>query len=86
MHCFRAVRALMLATILLAACAAPKPPPSQVNLAGFPPAFREGFADGCQSVKPGAARRRDETRYTQDPQYAMGWRDGYDMCHKRPAP
>jgi hypothetical protein len=86
MQRFKTVGALMLAMTLLGACAAPKSPPPTVNLAGFPPAFRDGFTDGCQSAKPGAARRRDETRYAQEAQYAMGWRDGYDMCHKKPTP
>ena len=75
---------LILAAALLGACAAPKPPPPNVNLTGFPPAFRDGYADGCRSAKPGAARRRDESRFAQDAQYASGWRDGYDICRKRP--
>ena len=83
---FDSVCALMLAVTLLAACAAPKPGPPNINLAGFPPAFRDGFADGCQSAKSGAPRRRDETRYAKESQYATGWRDGYDMCHKKPVP
>ena len=86
MHRFKTVGALILLMALLGACAAPKPAPPKVNLAGFPPAFRDGFADGCQSAKPGAAKRRDETRYAHESQYAMGWRDGYDMCHKRSEP
>jgi hypothetical protein len=54
-----------------------------VNLAGFPPAFRDGYADGCQSAKPFAAKHRDDARYARDTQYASGWRDGYDICRKR---
>jgi hypothetical protein len=76
--------ALILAAALVGGCAAPKAPPPNVNLTGFPPAFRDGYADGCQSAKPGAARHRDEARFTQDTQYANGWRDGYDICRKRP--
>jgi len=71
---------------LLGACASPKPPPPKVNLGGFPPAFRDGYADGCQSAKPGVSKRRDDARFAQDAQYAMGWRDGYDICRKRPPP
>ena len=84
MHHLKTAGALTLAMTLLGACAAPESPPPTVNLAGFPPAFRDGFADGCQSAKAGAAKRRDETRYAQNPQYATGWRDGYDMCRKGP--
>ncbi len=76
--------ALILAAALLGACATSKPPPPNVNLTGFPPAFRDGYADGCRSAKPGAARHRDESRFAQDTQYATGWRDGYDICRKRP--
>jgi hypothetical protein len=82
----RTIAALILASVLVGACASPKPPPPKVNLAGFPPAFRDGYADGCQSAKPGAAQRRDEGRFAHDRQYAMGWRDGYDICRKHPGP
>jgi hypothetical protein len=71
---------------LLVACASTQPPPTKVNLGGFPPAFRAGYADGCQSAAPGASKRRDDARFAQDSQYATGWRDGYDICRKRPPP
>ena len=77
---------LLIAAVVLSACAAPKPPPPKVNLAGFPPAFRDGYADGCQSAKPGAAKRQDDARFSHDSQYTQGWRDGYDICRKRPPP
>jgi hypothetical protein len=76
---------LMIAAVVLTACAAPKPPPPRVNLAGFPPAFRDGYADGCDSARKGASKRRDDTRFSHDQQYAQGWRDGYDICRKPPA-
>jgi len=77
---------LVLSTLLAGACAASKPPPPKVNLVGFPPAFQDGYADGCQSAKPLSPKRRDETRYLRDAQYAAGWRDGYDICSKRASP
>jgi hypothetical protein len=83
---FKTTGALIVAAAFLEACAAPKPPPPKVNLAGFPPAFRDGYADGCQSAKPYAAKHRDDARYARDTQYAAGWRDGYDICRKRPSP
>ena len=52
-----------------------------VNLSGYPPAFRAGYADGCASVD--AARKRDEPRFKSDAEYAQGWRDGYDICRRR---
>ena len=66
------------------ACAGPQPSPPKVNLSGFPPAFRDGYADGCQSAKTGAALKRDAARYANDRQYGMGWRDGFDICRKKP--
>ena len=71
--------------ILLAALCAgctTKPPADQLNLTGFPPAFRDGYNDGCRSAQPRALKRRDETRFSKDTQYASGWRDGYDICRQ----
>lgn len=71
------------ALALMAGCAsrpAPVPQP-KVNLSGYPPAFRAGYADGCASVN--AARKRDEARFKSDANYAMGWRDGYSICKPR---
>lgn len=54
-----------------------------VNLAGFPLAFKDGYADGCASAKALVGRKKDEQRFKTDTQYAQGWRDGYDICKKR---
>jgi len=60
----------------------PTPPgPANVNLRGFPVAFRQGYADGCESVRAGG-RRRDEGRYRGDGDYKMGWNDGYSICRR----
>jgi hypothetical protein len=71
-----------LALALLSACSEPAPKPAEapVNLAGFPPAFKEGYMEGCDSARRGGTPRRDAKRYAEDPQYAAGWRDGLDMC------
>jgi len=53
----------------------------RINLAGFPPEFKQGYADGCDSA--GGRMKRDPARYSADPQYAQGWRDGNDMCKSR---
>jgi len=58
------------------------PKPAQLNLSGFPPAFREGYADGCESGRAGG-RRRDERRYKAETSYMMGWNDGYSICARR---
>ena len=85
---------ILFVAALLAACAgqppatttapAPSAPTAAspgINLAGYSPAFRAGYADGCGSVD--AARKRDESRFKADTDYAQGWRDGNDICKRR---
>jgi hypothetical protein len=75
--------------MLIAGCAAttkptqPKIDQPQVNLAGYPPPFREGYLDGCNSARQNTQSIRDEERYKNDSMYAAGWRDGYDICSKK---
>ncbi|HXZ49746.1 MAG TPA: hypothetical protein VEG27_12025 [Usitatibacter sp.] len=59
---------------------APRP---AYNLAGYPPAAREGYIDGCESARGSAYAHRDAKRMADDPQYAMGWNDGYSMCRRQ---
>jgi hypothetical protein len=68
----------------LAGCGAlePRPAGAQVNLSGFSSAFREGYAEGCASATS-RERRRDQSRFGADADYAMGWNDGYAACAKR---
>jgi len=77
-----------MAALALAACASaplpsssPVPPAPDVNLSGYPLAFRQGYADGCASAKE--RQQRDEARMKGDAQYALGWRDGKDICVRR---
>lgn len=56
-------------------------PAAQLNLSGYPPAFRDGYNDGCASVR--GATRRDAKRMKDDSQYASGWQDGYSICKRR---
>lgn len=56
--------------------------PANLNLRGYPPAFRDGYAAGCVSRREGG-RRRDEGRYKSDTSYQMGWDDGYSICVSR---
>jgi hypothetical protein len=53
------------------------------NLAGYPPAVREGYIDGCETAKATRYGRKDATRFANDAQYQMGWNDGYGICGKR---
>jgi hypothetical protein len=50
------------------------------NLAGYPPAVREGYIDGCESAKRTEFARKDGKRMGEDKQYAMGWNDGFSIC------
>ena len=52
------------------------------NLAGYPPAVREGYIDGCDSAKRTAYAHKDAKRFGEDEQYAMGWNDGFAICKK----
>lgn len=54
---------------------------SPVNLSGYSPEFKQGYADGCDSAG-GRARRRDERRYKAEPEYTMGWNDGNSVCNR----
>ena len=53
------------------------------NLAGYPPAVREGYIDGCESAKNTQYARKDAKRFAEDAQYAMGWNDGNAICRKK---
>jgi hypothetical protein len=60
--------------------AAPKP---TYNLTGYPPAVRDGYIDGCESAKRSGYARKDAARFGSDPQYQMGWNDGFSICGKK---
>jgi hypothetical protein len=73
---------LFLLTLVAAACT-PAKKEANVNLTGYPPAFRAGYLDGCETSKRTSGRTRDEERFKHDPQYASGWRDGNDICTRQ---
>jgi predicted small lipoprotein YifL len=50
------------------------------NLTGYPPAVRDGYIDGCESAKGTSYGRKDAARMASDPQYSMGWNDGFGIC------
>ncbi len=60
-----------------------KAAPPAYNLTGYPPAVRDGYIDGCESAKKTAYARKDAQRMAGDPQYSMGWNDGFSICGKR---
>ena len=50
------------------------------NLTGYPLAVREGYIDGCETAKNSDYARKDARRIASDPQYDMGWKDGFSIC------
>jgi hypothetical protein len=73
---------LLLLALTAAACT-PAKKEANVNLTGYPPAFRAGYLDGCDTSKRTSGRTRDEERFKHDSQYASGWRDGNDICTRQ---
>jgi hypothetical protein len=73
---------LLTASAALGACTS-HPPESSINLGGYPPAFRAGYADGCNSARRPAGVVRDDARFKADTMYATGWRDGFEICGKK---
>ncbi len=71
------------ASLLMTACASPQIEEPQFNLSGYPPAFRDGYMDGCNSTRRPANTIRDEGRFKADSMYAAGWRDGFDICSEK---
>src|SRR6185295_2057561 len=53
------------------------------NLAGYPPAVRDGYIDGCESAKRSSYARKDAARFASDAQYQMGRNDGFSICGKK---
>lgn len=60
--------------------AAPRP---AYNLAGYPPAVRDGYIDGCETARKSAFGRKDPKRFADDDRYRMGWNDGYSICSRK---
>ena len=58
---------------------APRPKPN-VNLSGYPPAFKDGFSDGCESLR---GNYRRDARFGKDNDYTLGWQDGYSICARQ---
>lgn len=68
--------------VLLGGCSHTPPqkrPAPDINLSGFPPAYKHGYADGCATARH-FGETKDEKRYNADVQYAQGWNDGKSLC------
>lgn len=79
----RNLLALAVLALLCAGCAGQHTYPAQANLAGFPPGYKQGYADGCSSARSVLGSTKNAKRFKSDPRYAQGWRDGADVCGKR---
>ena len=76
---------LMMMAVLASACSNLGEDRSQERFSGRPPAYRDGYADGCKTAKATATGSngklsRDQNRYQSDSSYANGWSDGYESC------
>ena len=53
---------------------------------GYPPAYADGFEDGCSSGRQAAGLmvggfHKNVARYLHERQYESGWDDGFRQCH-----
>ncbi|MBF8756015.1 MAG: hypothetical protein LBJ33_09625 [Pseudomonas putida] len=53
---------------------------------GYPPAYADGFEDGCGSGRQAAGLmvggfRKNVPRYLHERQYETGWDDGFRQCN-----
>jgi hypothetical protein len=55
-----------------------KAPAPRYNLSGYPPGFKDGYADACATP-----RRRNAQRFKAESEYSMGWQDGASACRAR---
>lgn len=58
----------------------------QMLAQGYPPAYADGFDDGCSSGRQAAGLmvgefRKNVPRYLHERQYESGWDDGFRQCH-----
>tara|TARA_Y100001936_G_scaffold254041_1_gene323961 strand:+ start:2172 stop:2429 length:258 start_codon:yes stop_codon:yes gene_type:complete len=50
------------------------------NLAGYLPAFKDGYIDGCETAKRSVHGTKNKKRFAKENQYRNGWKDGYNLC------
>jgi hypothetical protein len=76
--------AALVAALALAACGSVE---EALIEQGLPPAYAEGYADGCASGEEAAgglfaAARKDASRHGSDDQYTQGWNKGFEECRR----
>ncbi|MDZ5604715.1 hypothetical protein SJI00_18255 [Pseudomonas sp. RP23018S] len=62
----------------------------QMRAAGYPPAYADGYQDGCSSGREAADVRvgdfrKNVPRYLAERQYETGWDDGFRQCQSTQA-
>lgn len=82
---------LLLLSALLGGCASqsllrvgaddPAHVTDSINLSGFPPEYKRGFAAGCEKAKDASGRSAERPK--GDASFAQGWQDGVDYCRSR---
>ncbi|AXO89898.1 hypothetical protein DZC75_18495 [Pseudomonas parafulva] len=70
-------------TLLLVGCQSTH---EQMLHQGYPPAYADGFQDGCGSGRQAAGLmvgdfRKNVPRYLHERQYETGWDDGFRQCN-----
>ena len=74
-----------LGLIMITSGCAPVDAVTRRNTAGQPPAYVDGYSDGCGSGyvaagHPYAKAAKNVTRFLADPVYKTGWDDGFATC------
>lgn len=77
--------ATLFVILLLGGCQSTR---EQLLAQGYPPAFADGFQDGCSSGREAVGAgsvgfRKAVDRYLDDRLYASGWDDGFEQCKQQ---
>jgi hypothetical protein len=54
---------------------------SSINLSGFPPEYKRGFAAGCENARTASGHPGQGPKTNAS--FAQGWQDGVDYCSPR---
>lgn len=70
---------------MLIGCASQPDDRIREKVASRPPAYQDGYVDGCRSGQGDAANssadyKKDKARMASDKNYANGWYDAYEEC------
>ena len=80
--------AIALALSLVSGCADMIADAARNEVVGQPPAYQDGYADGCNSGNSAAGHPytqfvKDVRRATPNSLYGQGWQDGFAVCKAR---